>query len=271
METSNDNITFTTTGHEELKRSAIKKKSRRSMSDVMKVKKELLMKKDDQVTTNLERSIETLNIVKNKLRLYQEVELAEEIEWLMDVIIRNKFADLVIKIGGEMDSNSASANQSTDSISLPTTNSNSEELQRMFDLLTEFSVDLSNKRSIENLQELIKKKKTTILSYKKLSSKEMPFIGLGMENITLSGNSLEMFNNLNLKSIAENYMKHDFDVFAFADSVGRDVTLNVLSFALFSYYGLFDKKINKNTFNNFIDEVRLSYPDNPYHNVNIFI
>jgi hypothetical protein len=180
----------------------------------------------DIIQTNLERMISNLNVIKKRLLLIQDMEMAREIDWMVDTLLRNQLNDVIVRVEKDNTTNTA-------------------ELEKMLELLAEFSSELSFKRNLEQLQSTLFHKKSSIM-------------------VTNSNND-NLGDIFNLQDLI---LTKNFDIFQFTENVGRDNSLLVIGGNLFNYFSLFDK-IDKDIFKSFIEEIRLGYKKaNPYHNVN---
>jgi hypothetical protein len=179
----------------------------------------------DLIQTNLERTISNLNMIKKKLLLIQDIQLAAEIDWMIDTLLKNQLNDVIVKVEKDI--------------------SNPAELEKMLELLAEFSSEFSLKRDIESLQSTLYQKKQSI----------------GVTDHDLG----EIFN------FQDKILVKNFDIFTLAQECGRENALLVVSGNLFNYYSLLDR-VEKDTFIAFIDEVKIGYKrSNPYHNVKTYI
>jgi hypothetical protein len=145
----------------------------------------------DIIQTNMERMIDTLNKIKKRLLLIQEIHQAAEIDWMIDTLLKNRLNDVVIKLEKE---------------------TQSKDVERMLGLLEEFSSEFNFKRNIEKLQTIShnnKASKTNLFNvteenfYKihdvifNINFNIFDFCNeLGRENVlpTIAGNALHYFN-----------------------------------------------------------------------------
>jgi hypothetical protein len=187
-----------------------------------KTKKDLFEEfNKDLIQTNLERMITNLNTIKKKLLLIQDMQMASETDWMIDTLLKNQLNDVIVKVEKDI--------------------KNPAELEKMLELLAEFSSEFSLKRDIERLQATFYLKKQSI----------------GVTDHDLG----EIFNYQD-KVLAKN-----FDVFEVAEECGRESLLLVVSGNLFNYYSLLDR-VERDTFISFIEEIKNGYNRaNPYHNV----
>ncbi len=58
----------------------------------------------------------------------------------------------------------------------------------------------------------------------------------------------------------------DFNIFAFEQNVGKELTLSAISHYLFQSLNLFETTLTYKNFESFLQKVKLGYLDNPYHN-----
>jgi hypothetical protein len=176
----------------------------------------------DFIQTNLERMINNLNSIKKKLLLIQDIHLAGQIDWMVDTLLKNQLNDVIVKIEND-------------------NNTNSSDIEKMLELLAEFSSELNFKRNIEKLQSTFIQKKQSIL---------------------LNPDVNEVFN------LQSKILVKDFDIFKLAEECDRENVLLVVTGNLFNHFSLFNK-IEKDTFASFIEEIKNGYKrSNPYHNVN---
>jgi hypothetical protein len=174
----------------------------------------------DLIQTNLERMISNLGGIKKKMLLIQDLEMGKQIDWMIDTLLKNQLNDIVVK--------------------LETNNTNSLDIEKMLELLAEFSSEFNLKRNIETLQLTLMSKKHTM----KLNS-ECDDLGNSVEKI----------------------LANKFDIFNLTEDVGRENVLKIIAGSLFKYFSLFDK-IALDKFFNFIEEIRTGYKrTNFYHNV----
>jgi hypothetical protein len=107
----------------------------------------------DGYQTNLERMIHALNKIKQKLILIKDNKLTDEIDWMVDTLLKKQLNDIVIKIE-----------------KIDEENTNKEEFKRLLELLAEFSSEFNFKRDIEKLQlAILNKKEINILKKLELS------------------------------------------------------------------------------------------------------
>lgn len=211
-----------------------KMKSRKSLSDIISpYKPEELCLSDsfapENFQTKLERMIQNLNKIRQRLSLIQDMELCEQIDWMVDTLLKNQLNDIIIKIEKEDDANK-------------------DELKRLLELLAEFSSEFNFKRNIESLQSAILSKEAGLTTVTPIQM----IIG----DVTTS-----------VETRAD-IMSSDFDIFKFSSEVSREKTLLVITGNIFNHFNLF-QKIDQTIFRNFIEEIRIGYKqDNPYHNVN---
>jgi hypothetical protein len=183
----------------------------------------------DGYQTNLERMIHALNKIKQKLILIKDNKLTDEIDWMVDTLLKKQLNDIVIKIE-----------------KIDEENTNKEEFKRLLELLAEFSSEFNFKRDIEKLQLSILNKK------EKKNNEEINIL-----------KKLEMSGSFEIKS---EIFENDFNIFNFVEQYSREDTLFHISRNIFNYYNLFEK-IDQNTFKNFIEQIRIGYKqENPYHN-----
>lgn len=204
---------------------------KKSISLIECVKKSSETRLDDSqntdiIQTNLERMIDTLNKIKKRLLLIQEIQQAAEIDWMVDTLLKNRLNDVVVKLEKEGESNS-------------------HDIEKMLELLEEYSSEFNFKRSIEKLHSL---------SLSKKASK------------TTLGHILD----------EENYYKNydeifqlNFNIFDFCTELGRENVLPTITGNALHYFGV-DAKLDKERLKNFLIEVRNGYKkSNYYHNVTV--
>jgi hypothetical protein len=176
---------------------------------------------NDIIQTNLERMINNLGIIKKKLILISDP-LASQIDWMIDTLLKNQLNDVILKLEKETE---------------PSTNAG--EIEKMLELLAEFSSELNIQRNIDKLQStFIQKKQNLKIDYE-----------LG-----------------ELYQLQDKILIKNFDIFEFSQEVGRDNLLKVIAGSLFNYFSLLDRVHNEKFFN-FIEEIRIGYKkSNFYHN-----
>jgi hypothetical protein len=177
----------------------------------------------DIIQTNLERMINNLGGIKKKLLLLQDIEMANQIDWMIDTLLKNQLNDVIVRIEGDQFTNAL-------------------EIERMLELLAEYSSEFNVKRNIEQLQSTFLMKKNT----------------MKVDN----GITDDFQQNL-----LDKILTRKFDIFNLSQEVGRENVLKIVSGNLFNYFSLMDK-IEKDKFFNFIEEIRMGYKkNNYYHNV----
>jgi hypothetical protein len=207
-----------------LKKYSMKKSISHVNCNRSKTKKELFEESfnSNLIQTNLERMINNLNSIKKKLLLIQDIQMGMEIDWMIDTLLKNQLNDVIVKIEKDMVTN-------------PT------ELEKMLELLAEFSSEFSLKRDIEKLQATLQKKQSL-------------------------GNEIDLGEAFNLQ---DKLLIKNFDLFQMSQDYGRENVLLIVCGNLFNYFSLLDR-IEKDTFLSFIEEVKNGYDrSKPYHNVRL--
>lgn len=193
----------------------------------------------DHFETNLDRMIQSLIKIKQKLISIQDKQLAEEIDWMIDTLCKNRLNDVVIKINKD-------------------NKLNRQELEGMLELLAVYSSELTFKREVETVQNAILEKTT---SFKKV-----------IDIQDFSNNSTKLYESLTKEEIfglRDEIFSEHFNIFEFSNKVGRDSTMLVITGNIFNRFDLL-QKIDLSIFINFILEIRNGYKkSNPYHNVKL--
>lgn len=226
-------------GERQFSRNTEKKKSlRKSLTvnpSIYKAKESILGDSfnADNFGTNMERMIETLNLIKKKLHLYQDIELVNKVDWMTDTLLKGQLNDIIIKI-------------ESDKI-------NKDELEKIFEILAEFSSEFNFQRSMENIQTAILQKKSS------MGGKT------GLPIITLDDGIYTGINDI--FNIRDEIFDKNFNIWNMIQEEGRENIMPIICGNIFHKYNLLNK-IEKTTFINFIEEIRIGYVQtNPYHNV----
>jgi hypothetical protein len=177
----------------------------------------------DIIQTNLERMIGLLNKMKKRLVLLQDLQHAAEIDWMIDTLLKNKLNDVVIKLEKESDGTC-------------------NEIEKMLQLLEEYSSEFNFKRNIEKLQNIILSKKA---SKTKLFNLNEPYF----------------------YKIYDIIFNVDFNIFDFCNELGRENVLPTIGGNALHYFNV-DSKLDTEKLKNFLVEIRNGYKKtNYYHNV----
>lgn len=215
------------------------------LNNKSQLKEEMYIDFENQnLKSNLEKSVELLMTVKNKLRLYQEIELANNIDWLLNIIIRNKFSDFTSLENG-----------------------NSELIK----FLTGFSQELKPRLSADRIS-TFKYFSAKSCFIKNISRSSSPSTATDTSVIENNGNLFNLHSFANCgeaekeKEIFTEISERNFDIFNFNDKHGKD-TLSLVSMAIFNnYHHLFVGKVNRATYSKFAQAINYGYLDNSYHN-----
>jgi hypothetical protein len=179
----------------------------------------------DIIQTNLERMIDILNRIKKRLILIQEVQQAAEIDWMVDTLLKNRLNDVVVKLEKESDG--------------------SNDIEKMLELLEEFSSEFNFKRNIEKMQ--------NVLLSKKAASKK----------------NLFHINEQNFYKIYDIIFNVDFNIFDFCNDVNRENLLPTIAGNVLHYFNV-DSNLDTEKLKNFLIEIRNGYKKaNYYHNVSL--
>jgi hypothetical protein len=197
----------------------------------------------DNFETKLERMIHWLNKIKQKLELIQDSALLKEIDWIIDTLLNGQLNDIVLKIQKNT--------------------TNEVEINKMLELLAEFSSEYNLQRDVENLhKKILSKKKSTMgvnANLIEIDDKYEDLFQFDFDRIGLSKNDI-------FTPKEEIFSKH-FNIFNFISSHGRDETFYIVAGNIFNKYNLLER-IKVDIFFNFITEIKNGYlRDNPYHNV----
>ena len=177
----------------------------------------------DIIQTNLERMIDILNRIKKRLLLIQEIQQASEIDWMIDTLLKNKMNDVVIKLENETDTNR-------------------NDIEKMLQLLEEYSSEFNFKRNIEKLQTVVLSKKASMTRLLNLSEE-------------------------NFYKIYDIIFNVDFNIFDFSKELGRENVLPTIAGNALHYFDI-DSKMDSDKLKNFLIEIRNGYrKTNCYHNV----
>ena len=194
----------------------------------------------EQFETKFDKIIQSLSLIKQKLILVQDTELAEDVDFIVDTLLKNQLNQIEITIENK---------HVTDK----------EELERMLLLLEEFSNEFYVHRNLEKLQDSIRNRRGSIQKILKLEEED-----LTIEN-EFSLSKEEIFN------VRDEIFEKNYNIFNFEEKVGRDNVLLFTSGSIFNKFSLLDK-IEISTFINFTREMKNGYrKENPYHNVSIVI
>lgn len=194
----------------------------------------------DKFETNLQRMINSLNKIKHKLNLINDLDLAKEVDWMVDTLIKNQLNNIVINVDKE-------------------TQPDKEEMEKMLELLAEFSGELYTQRNIESIQSAVLNKKEPLKNIIQIEEEQ--------EEEEVPINDKCTISKEKLFNYRYDIFDSDFNIFNFVNEVGRDSTLLIIAGNAFNKFELMDK-IDTLSFINFINEIKCGYLfENPYHNV----
>jgi hypothetical protein len=162
---------------------------------------------------------------------------------IIDTILKNELNDIVLMIENEQ---------------ILSENSETSDIEKMLELLSEYSSELKFKRSLEKLEKALNQKKEDINKNIKEDGLDMKY---NVDNLIQCHSIDDKF-----KKYPEIFLK-DFNIFDLSEIVGRDQIFTVVCANIFERLDLFHK-VYKKTFINFIEEIKSNYiKSNYYHNV----
>lgn len=185
--------------------------------------------------TKKERMILWLNQIKKKLKLINDNDLCIEIDWMIETLLYGHLNDIILNVDKET--------------------SDQLELEKMLELLAEYSSEYNLQRNIENLQKKILQKRSSISLGRILEFDQE------VNKTFLNLSKQDLFNP------RDEIFSKDFNIFDFTERVGRDNAFYIISGNIFNKYNCLDK-IKIETFMHFLKEIKSGYKkENPYHNV----
>jgi hypothetical protein len=218
----------------------IKRKSRRSLSNFSEqLKIKAFFKTNsfqkEHFKTKLECIIEYLHTVKYRLQLYQEFELADEIDWIIDIILKNQLNEFIIN-----QTNNENYEVTED-----------EDLNTLKNLLAEYSSEYNFERTFNKIHKIILLRNKEKDKLKKKSVELIP--------------NMQLINTINKIDI--DCFSKDFDMWENVDRFGREQLFHLICDKVFKKLNLFSR-ISISSFHNFLYQLNNGYiKTNPYHNV----